>query len=814
MSNKSHYEILQVRLDASPEVIKAAYKTLTAKYHPDRDSSKEAARAFAEIQRAFEVLSDPVRRRQYDMNPSASRTATAEPTAVLRTDGSSTFLTLAEHQRRGWQEAAGSDLSNGDFSGVSFKNAKLAGARLDGSRFIGCDFRGADLTDCSAKRCQFDKVDFAGAKLVKCDLSNCSIRDAKFFGISKRWESAYVDPSDRFTESDHLKTKVSRLADEEGGAILYNANFCQSDLTGTAFSKPHETVTESKQNTSSWGTPKETKLWTKQFFRSAAVIDCDFSEAALARCDCREVSLAGSKFESTNFHKADLRRCDVGGVDFRSVNLLDANLSEIVYSDNARFPNGFVVPIDAKNADVGRRAAKEKQEAYARSLAEKQRAVKEKKEAYARSLAEKQRAAKEKKEAYARSIAEEQRAVKEKKEAYARSLAEKQRAVKEKKEAYARSLAEKQRAEKQRAAKEKKEAYARSLAEKQRAVKEKQKAYARMFSEKRKPATALFNAAGPAIVKVALISSLVLFAVIIVRLNNGSQPVQLADSESGPEPRSSTKGLDREPKTERLQPFAGVPEESKAEQSRASGEPKKTHGQASGRIENSIGMELVLIEPGTFTMGSNEGKPSERPEHTVVISKPFYLAIHEVTQHQYSEVMSSNPSLFGGHPNNPVEQVSWHEATRFCEGLSSLSSEVVARRIYRLPTEAEWEYACRAGSKTLYSFGDSGALLQNYCWFDQNSGETQNVGLKSANPWGLYDMHGNVWEWCLDTDDRYPSARVIDPFNNTAGLRRILRGGSWGHPLSDCRSANRDKTDASNATKYIGFRVAMDLVVK
>ena len=344
MNNQSLYEILQVRLDASPEVIKAAYKTLTAKYHPDRDSSKEAARAFAEIQRAFEVLSDPVRRRQYDMNPSANRTATAEPTAVLRADGSSTFLTLAEHQRRGWQEAAGCDLSNRDFSGVSFKNAKLAGARLDGSRFIGCDFRGADLTNCSAKRCQFDKGDFAGARLVKCDLSNCSIRDAKFFGMGSRWESANVDPRERFEESDHRKTRLSRPEDEEGGAILYNANFCQSDLTGTAFSKPHESVTESKQSSSSWGTQKETKLWTKQFFRSAAVTDCDFSEAALLRCDCEGLSLTGSKFESTNLQQADMRSCDVAGIDLSTANLLDTNLTECQYTESTVFPSGFAVP--------------------------------------------------------------------------------------------------------------------------------------------------------------------------------------------------------------------------------------------------------------------------------------------------------------------------------------------------------------------------------------------------------------------------------------------------------------------------------------
>jgi formylglycine-generating enzyme required for sulfatase activity/uncharacterized protein YjbI with pentapeptide repeats len=310
-----------------------------------------------------------------------------------------------------------------------------------------------------------------------------------------------------------------------------------------------------------------------------------------------------------------------------------------------------------------------------------------------------------------------------------------------------------------------------------------------------------------------LAAFILVFAVIIVGLINRSQPVQLADSESEPEPRSSTKGLDREPKIERLQPVPGLPEESKAEQSRVSGEPKRTHGQESQRIENSIGMELVLIEPGTFTMGSNAGEPSERPEHTVVISQPFYLAIHEVTQHEYFEIMTANPSQFRGHPNNPVESVSWTDATRFCEKLSSLSSEATARRIYRLPTEAEWEYACRAGSKTLYSFGDSGALLHTYCWFDQNSGETQNVGLKSPNQWGLYDMHGNVWEWCFDTDDPYSFDSVIDPVSDTTGLRRVLRGGSWGHSFSECRSANRDRTDARKTTRYIGFRVAMDLVV-
>jgi curved DNA-binding protein CbpA len=183
VSGNSLYENLQVHPDASPEVIKAAYKSLSRKYHPDRDKSADAARRFAEIQQAFEILSDPDRRRQYDANPTQGTSASSGSSVVFRVDGTSTFLTLAEHHRRDWKEAASCDLSNHDFSGVSFKNAILSKAKLDGSKFNGCDFRGADLTDCSAKDCQFDKADFAGAKLMRTDLSGSRIRAAKFFCV-------------------------------------------------------------------------------------------------------------------------------------------------------------------------------------------------------------------------------------------------------------------------------------------------------------------------------------------------------------------------------------------------------------------------------------------------------------------------------------------------------------------------------------------------------------------------------------------------------------------------------------------------------
>jgi eukaryotic-like serine/threonine-protein kinase len=140
--------------------------------------------------------------------------------------------------------------------------------------------------------------------------------------------------------------------------------------------------------------------------------------------------------------------------------------------------------------------------------------------------------------------------------------------------------------------------------------------------------------------------------------------------------------------------------------------------------------------------------------------------VYEVTQGEYERVMGTNPSHFKGDPRLPVETVSWQDAMTFCERLSALPAERSAGRVYRLPTEAEWEYACRAGSTTIYSFGDSEGSLGDYAWYDSNSGsKTHPVGQKRPNAWGLYDMHGNVWEWCSDWYDGsyYASSPVDDP---------------------------------------------------
>ena len=159
---------------------------------------------------------------------------------------------------------------------------------------------------------------------------------------------------------------------------------------------------------------------------------------------------------------------------------------------------------------------------------------------------------------------------------------------------------------------------------------------------------------------------------------------------------------------------------------------------------NSIGIRLKLLPAGTFWMGE------DLDAHKVTLTQPFYLGVYEVTQEQYERVMGKNPSNFKG-PQNPVEKVSWDDAVEFCRKLSELPEEKAAGRIYRLPTEAEWEYACRAGTTTKYSFGDSESELGEYGWFDKNSDrKTHPVGQKQPNKWGLYDMHGNVWEWCSD----------------------------------------------------------------
>ena len=224
---------------------------------------------------------------------------------------------------------------------------------------------------------------------------------------------------------------------------------------------------------------------------------------------------------------------------------------------------------------------------------------------------------------------------------------------------------------------------------------------------------------------------------------------------------------------------------------------------------NSIGMKLVLIHPGSFTMGSpvrEIGREEYEPQHEVTLTKSYFLGAYEVTQDQYQKVMGRNPSYFKG-AKNPVESVSWEDAVSFCKKLSKMPEEKAAGRSYRLPTEAEWEYACRAGSTKSYSFGETAESLGEYAWFEENSErKTHPVGEKKPNRWGLYDMHGNVWDYCQDVEDH------VGPMEEYVG--RMSRGGSWTFAATACRSASRRSTDLTFRAPFLGFRIALSPSVK
>ena len=220
-------------------------------------------------------------------------------------------------------------------------------------------------------------------------------------------------------------------------------------------------------------------------------------------------------------------------------------------------------------------------------------------------------------------------------------------------------------------------------------------------------------------------------------------------------------------------------------------------------VTNSIGMKLVYIPAGSFMMGSG-------PQHQVRISEVFWMGQTEVTQGQYKSAMNAQP--WSGEDdvqesnNNPAVYVSWHDAVEFCRKLSQREGKT-----YRLPTEAEWEYACRAGTTTRFSFGDSDSSLGDYAWFDDNAKNVKeeyahSVGQKKPNPWGLYDMHGNVMEWCSDWYGEYTSGSSVDPQGPSSGSSRVLRGGSWRNSGDFLLCSCRLRVPVSRSAQ-VGFRV-------
>ena len=226
-------------------------------------------------------------------------------------------------------------------------------------------------------------------------------------------------------------------------------------------------------------------------------------------------------------------------------------------------------------------------------------------------------------------------------------------------------------------------------------------------------------------------------------------------------------------------------------------------------IINNLGMELVLIPSGTFRMGGDkkleQAEDHETPRHLVKISDAFFMGKYEVTQEQWTEIMNHNPSEFKSN-NRPVERVSWNDVQTFIQKLNIKEKSDK----YRLPTEAEWEYAARAGSKNAYGFGRDVNVLDQYAWYRKNSvGETHPVGQLKPNAWGLFDMHGNVHEWCRDWfDGRYYSQSPSNaPLGPSSGLAKVLRGGDWGSEDWYCRCASRSLSSPDRRSNRLGFRL-------
>jgi len=267
-------------------------------------------------------------------------------------------------------------------------------------------------------------------------------------------------------------------------------------------------------------------------------------------------------------------------------------------------------------------------------------------------------------------------------------------------------------------------------------------------------------------------------------------------------------------------------------QGKRSGEPK-TPKYLTLDLGKGVTMKLVLIPAGKFLMGSpqteTEREDDEDPQHEVTISKPFYMGIYEVTQAQWRAVMDSEPwegkKYVKSGPGNAASRISWDNASKYCQILSKKTGKKIA-----LPTEAQWEYACRAGSKTAYYFGDDASKLGDYAWYKKNASDKNEwyphaTGQKIPNSWGLYDMHGNVAEWCCDRYDGefYARAENVDPENTTKGefrvvrlgpLRaksyyRVVRGGEFGSKSYFCRAANRYAFVTFSGISGNGFRVVV-----
>lgn len=215
---------------------------------------------------------------------------------------------------------------------------------------------------------------------------------------------------------------------------------------------------------------------------------------------------------------------------------------------------------------------------------------------------------------------------------------------------------------------------------------------------------------------------------------------------------------------------------------------------------------MVLIKAGAFV----------RIRQPVTLTRDFWLGKYEVTQGEYAALMGKNPSHFQGDSNRPVEKLTFFDAQAYCAALSAREREagrLPADYQYRLPTEAEWEHACRAGTTNRFSFGDDPQAAERFAWTLENATSTTHpIGLKQPNPWGLHDVHGNVWEWCLDWFAPYPEGAAVDPVGPASGKFKVFRGGGWNQEVQFARSGNRFMMSPSNGIHFVGFRLALSQI--
>ncbi len=256
-----------------------------------------------------------------------------------------------------------------------------------------------------------------------------------------------------------------------------------------------------------------------------------------------------------------------------------------------------------------------------------------------------------------------------------------------------------------------------------------------------------------------------------------------------------------------------MPEETPANQGKTLGNNIQARP---GEIEVDLGrgvkLTMVPIAAGEFLMGSPDSDKNaskdETPRHRVRITRPFYLGKYPVTQEQWEAVTGNNPSNVL-EPKSPVVNVSWEDCRQFCD---MLNAKPHAAGKFQLPTEAQWEYACRAGSTTSYCFGSEESRLGDFAWYAANAQlQAHSIGTKLPNVWGLYDMHGNVWQWCLDWYDRgyYANSPKDDPMGPATGPGRVFRGGGWDYPAASCRSAYRSEAEPDCRNYDLGLRVCL-----